>query len=56
MIWEAVVNYIKDGKRRRHTVQVEADSFQEAREKLLAEYGLESINVGPRQVSESSNV
>jgi len=52
MIWEAVVDYTRNNYRKRHTVQVEAASFQEAREKLLAEYGPNSINIGPRQVSE----
>lgn len=52
MIWEAVVGYQRDGVDHRHLVQVEAESFQQARELLLAEYGPESINVGPRQVSE----
>ncbi len=52
MIWEAVVDYTRNNHRKRHTVQVEAVSFQEAREKLLAEYGPDSINIGPRQVSE----
>lgn len=56
MIWEAVVDYTRNNYRRRHTVQVEAESFHEARDKLLAEYGPESINIGPRQVPEEPNV
>ena len=56
MIWEAVVDYTRNNYRRRNTVQVEAESFQQAREKLLAEYGPESINIGPRQVPEDPNV
>jgi hypothetical protein len=52
MIWEAVVSYRQDGEQRRHLAQVEAESFQQARELLLAQYGPESINIGPRQVTE----
>jgi len=53
MIWEAVVNYVRDGRRYRHIARVEADTIQEAREKLLAEYGPESINISPRIVPET---
>jgi hypothetical protein len=56
MIWEAVVDYVRNNYRCRHTVKVEADSFQQAREKLLIEYGPHSINIGPRQVVEKQNV
>ena len=52
MIWEAVVSYQQDGVQHRHLTQVEAESFQQARELLLEQYGPESINVGPRQVTE----
>jgi len=55
MIWQAVVSYDRDGKRNRHSVTIEADSFQQARELLLAEYGPESINVGPRLVTGDNN-
>ena len=52
MIWEAVVNFELNGRRYRHLIRVEADTIQEAREKLLAQYGPESINIGPRLVTE----
>ena len=52
MIWEAVVSYQRDDVQHRQLVQVEAENFQQARELLLAQYGPESINVGPRQVTE----
>jgi len=52
MTWEAVVEYLDNMTRVRQLIRVQADSFQEAREKIIAEYGTDSINVGPRQVTE----
>lgn len=48
MLWQAVVNASSNGVKSRQLVNVEAESFQQARELLLAEYGPESINIGPR--------
>lgn len=52
MTWEAVVEYFENNTKIRQLIRVEADSFQQAREKIIAQYGVDSINIGPRQVME----
>lgn len=52
MTWEAVVEYFENNTKIRQLIRVEADSFQQAREKIIAQYGVNSINIGPRQVME----
>ena len=53
MIYEAVVNYIRDDRRYRHVVRVEADNVEEASDKLIAEYGTGSISSPPRLIPET---
>jgi len=52
MIWQAVVNYMREGQKHRHLVLVETDTIDQALAQLEQQYGPECVDVAPRPMPE----